>query len=236
MASEQDCDDATPIEELIAQLASDDYETRAAAASMLAQKNATQAIGPMIDALHKPDPEGYVEQSLGNIGSPVVEPLLQLLSHPDKAMREKVVSALSLTHDQRVILPLIQVLAYDADQYDVANVALIGLARNRRLALAPLLSALGDVDSVMRQHAALALGHMYNPEAVEPLLGALADPVPEVRYSAIGALEQIGDDRAIQGLERALKDRSQTAWGEFIADVAERAIRYLRANPKGVRH
>jgi HEAT repeat protein len=219
------------VEPLIAQLESEDYEIRASAAWALGEIKDPRAIEPLLYALqYTSDPERATVQALGQMGVLAVEPLMQILDHPDPEIRSRAIVALGLTNDRRAVSPLIYRLAYDEDQYEVANDALLMLIHLRKLAVEPLVTALQTGDDRIRESATLALSNIRDRKTVEPLIMALTDPVAEVRYGAISALQAIGDVRALPELERvAREDNDKTRWGESLANVAKWSIEAIRS-------
>jgi HEAT repeat protein len=133
---------------------------------------------PLGQALREDKDLELVQEALGRIGEPAIEPLI-------RARKEKGIS--------------------EGSQFATATadaVRYIG-----QPAIEPLVRTLKDKDWSVRGWAATRLGDIGDVRAVEPLVRALRDDRDaRVRSSAAGALGRIGDVRAMEPLVRALKE------------------------------
>jgi len=170
-------------------------------------------------------------KTLGEIGEPAVEPLIEVLSGDDLGVRRYAAEALGEIGDGEAVEPLIKALG-DEDVYvrQSASTALGKIGDER--AVEPLIKALGDEDGYVREYAAGALDKLgWVPEtdgqraaylisknwkslvewgepAVEPLIKALGDGGAYVRETAVKALGEIGDERAVEPLIGILLDEN----------------------------
>ena len=163
-----------------------------------------------------------------------IQPLLELLSHPDPIARLRVVHTLGKMGDNRAVEALIPILQ-DADSSVVlkcifvlgqigdpsAIPALMGILGHDNVniegllievlegfgahALPHLITATTHEQWQVREQAVSILGMIGNSEAIPALISTLQDDYWEVRFEAINALSQMKDNR-IQLALTPLKD------------------------------
>ena len=127
-----------------------------------------------------------------------MEPLLGVLTSPDRQIRDAVAEALGQIGDARAVEPLSGALA-DPDGliHGVVAEALgqIGDAR----AVEPLLGALTDPDGLIQGAVAQALGQLGDARAVKALQGLLNGNSRDIREQALWALayEESDHDRTL---------------------------------------
>ena len=179
-----------------------DWFRRKDAAITLGEMGDERAIGPLITALR--DSEWNVreaaEDSLAQIGSPAVEPLIKALRLYET--RNYVIRVLGKIKDERVLDPLMAQLRNEEFK-DVATAALVEVGIP---AVERIMAVLNDKDKNVRKHAVLALGEIGIPEAVAPLIEATKDEDWQVRMAAIAGLDQIGDERGKPAIKALVKD------------------------------
>ncbi len=179
-----------------------DWFRRKDAAITLGEMGDERAIGPLIIALR--DAEWNVreaaEESLAQIGSPAVEPLIKALR--EYQIRNYVIKVLGKIKDERVLDPLMAQIRNEEFK-DVATKALVDVGLP---AVERLMAVLNDKDNNVRKHAVLALGEIGIPEAVEPLIEATKDEDWQVRMAAIAGLDLIGDERGKPAVKALVKD------------------------------
>ncbi len=142
--------------------------------------------------------------SLGRIGSPVVEPLLKALNHENPNVRKIAASALAGTDDPRAVNALIAGLDdRDPDMRQKITWAL-GDTKDPK-AVKPLINKLKDEDMHVRYAAARDLGLIGDPAAVKPLINALRDDEESIRTVVEQSLRKIGHP-AVEALIEALDD------------------------------
>ena len=179
-----------------------DWFRRKDAAITLGEMGDERAIAPLIAALR--DQEWNVreasEDSLAQIGSPSVEPLIKALR--EYQIRPYVIRVLGKIKDERVLDPLMVQLRNEEFK-DAATLALVevGLPAVERL-----MAVLNDKDKNVRKHAVLALGEIGIPEVVPALIDATRDEDWNVRMAAIAGLDKIGDERGKPAIKALVKD------------------------------
>ncbi len=175
---------------LLATLAdASDPTRRRIAAKALAFSKSPQAVPALVSALaDRGDATLLTNASLAlaELRSPLVPapPLLDLLTHPDRDVRNH--ALLALWHSMAARRAA-RASALDPDE--------------QRRALPLLEAALYDPDDAfVRGHAAACLGAIADPLTVDALLNVLPDPEPFVRLHAANALASVGDPKAIMPL------------------------------------
>ncbi|WP_292485733.1 HEAT repeat domain-containing protein, partial [Methanohalobium sp.] len=189
-------------------LNSSNEDTRIKAAKALGEKRSQNAIDSLIKAFE--DESVYVKiaaaNSLGKIGNPATEELLEVLDSHNEDVRKFSVKALEDIKNDNTVDELSDVLLNDksSDVRESAAKALGNIGDKR--AAEPLINALlNDTDEDVRSNSAVALGKIKNENAVKPLSNALLnDKSSDVRESAAKALGNIGDKRAAEPLINAL--------------------------------
>jgi len=168
------------LEELAADLHSDNATTRTAAAHALGVLNDPRALQPLAQAIRDPDP-GVRERATHSLGAfndaEAVPALLDAIRDDNAIVRRTAADALgTYTEDPR--------------------------------ATRALTTAATDRDPNVRKQAVTALRESGDPEALDVLLHAVRDPDCEVRIAAVEALRQSRDPRATSALIAALADRN----------------------------
>jgi HEAT repeat protein len=170
----------------------EDFEKCQAAAKVLGELKASQAVEPLIKVLLSGDHNSYymdlrqaVSAALGEIGDPrAEEPLINVLKDT-KNLSEPFLG------EYRSYTPKVRIAAREA------------LQKLRAVDL--LINALRDENRDVQYDAAIALGIIGDPKAVEPLITVVQDNEEDsVCAQAINALERINDIRAVDVLIRAL--------------------------------
>lgn len=209
---------------LIAALASDQDDTRKAAAAALGQIGSSVAVVPLAELLDGPAEVAIVAAgALGSIGDPdAFEPLVQQLGHPQPAVRQAIVGALSsLAHPAmpaRVrellesssphvresaakiagyfgyadCLDQMLLLCTDNDE-NVRRVVLEQLPNfEGARASAAVTTALATGSASIRAAAVRGLARTSEGVALSHLVAACGDPDPWVRYYAARSLNRSG--------------------------------------------
>jgi HEAT repeat protein len=191
---------------------------RAAAASALGQRRATEAVGPLCRVVRSGDAAAEAAaQSLAAIGDDRAVPCLLDWGRPDAARMGFVVRALAAMSGPAARQTL-EGLASSAGDGEVRRLAAASLAAAVRpptpsdghdeaehevpSALKGYIDALADPDREVRVGAARALGEKRAALAVEPLCGLLERSADEEAGAALEALATIGDPRAVPCLAR----------------------------------
>ena len=172
---------AVPFDVLIEALSFDSPATREQAAHSLGFRGQEEAVGPLLDRLALPEPDGTVRQAiyaaLGRLGAPeALRALSRCLTKESAALvRDHAVDALGAFPHRRVVMALTDLLQADAD-------------------------------AALRHRILLALGRTGSEAAVAPLLRAFAAAhSDEERLVALHALADIGSPTATDVLSRALQ-------------------------------
>lgn len=128
------------------------------------------------------------ENTLLQIGTPAVAPLIVALKDKHWKVREVAAEALGKLHDDRAAVPLAIALGDEATGVRQAAAEALGRLKDAR-AVDPLLAALGDENGGVRKAAAEALGKLEDTRAVCLLINALGDRDSGVRRAAAEALD-----------------------------------------------
>ncbi|MGH7230032.1 MAG: HEAT repeat domain-containing protein [Nitrospiraceae bacterium] len=150
------------MKEQIAALMDEDWSVREEAATLLGSYRDHRAVEPLINVLRDPDRavRTAATHALAAIGETAVPAVGACLDDPNLTVQEAAAAILSAIGDGRVFDPLI--------------------------------AALNRSDWVVRMHAAQALGRIGDVRAVLPLIPLLQDKVKAVRVDAANALALIG--------------------------------------------
>jgi hypothetical protein len=187
---------------LIRALRNPDISVQYEATEALGQLRDPAAVQPLMGVLTDDQYSGIrwkAAEALVQIGTPAVDPLIAVLSHPEEDVRWKAAIALGEIGDSRAIGPLIELLR-DEDRF-VKGRAAYALGLIGSPAVAGLIRALREGDGNLRWGAAIALGNIRDAQSVFPLLHALGDRYENVRSEAASALVAIGSPVVIAAPE-----------------------------------
>jgi HEAT repeat protein len=166
--------------------------------------------------------------ALGMLGEPAVQPLVQLLIHPNHEVRMRAAWAIGVIG--HAALPMLLDVAEGSDPTLRAEAVRVLGSIGEGRAISQLILALTDADVRIAQRAATALGKIGDVRAFHPLLTALGHPAADVRYAACTALGYLHVAAAAPYLAaRARDDYDKTSWGASVADAARRAIAEIHA-------
>jgi HEAT repeat protein len=144
-------------------------------------------------------------QGAARIGAAALEPLTEALKDQTRQDRRKIIQALMLISDARVLKAFIIALKDSDPAVRVLSVEALGDIREIQ-ATEALVSALHDEDAHVRCVAVTALGKSGDVNAVPSLVKSLADTKWDVRKAAVEALGRLHDPRAVEPLTLLLKD------------------------------
>jgi HEAT repeat protein len=224
------------VDGLIGALQSEDALTRQRAALALGDFGDAKAIEPLIRVLGDPV-QGVREaaaDSLSMMGKPAVEPLIELIEHPERSKkyeapsghlpafeepslrREPPAGIEGMEEEEGVTVQGVRPgMAWDVETrrdlrrtYAAAVLGEIGEAR----AVDTLVRALKDENTDLRCQASGALIKMGSG-AVQPVARMLTDQNPDIRVVAAGVLGDIGDPSAVDILISALHDDTDDVRG-----------------------
>jgi protein-S-isoprenylcysteine O-methyltransferase Ste14/ubiquinone biosynthesis protein UbiJ len=141
--------------------------------------------------------------SLGEIGEPAVQQLIQLSKDEIDVVREYSVRALGKIQSKKAVQPLIEALQDKNRNVRIQAVSALGEIRSEE-AVQPLIQALSD--EKIRYWVAEALGKIGSEEAVDSLVAGLKDNPWHIQRSYIIALGIIKSERAIEPLMDLMND------------------------------
>lgn len=147
------------IEELMLNLSSIDFATKAKAVVELGRLRAEEAVDKLIELLYSDsdDLKVYVITALGNIGnSKAVPDLVSLLNYKDSQIQEAVVEALAKIGDPRTVRPLSRMLKVPDKKLVLLAVKALGMLGSRE-AVSVLESMLEVPDAEVRANAQWAI-------------------------------------------------------------------------------
>lgn len=156
--------------------------------------------------------------ALEELGSEVLDDLVDVLERERASARAHAAFALGLVEKERAIDPLIERL--DGDDAVVVrrwSAWALGMIESAR-GVEPLVAALRDPAAEVREQAAWGLGMIESSRAVAGLTGAVDDADAEVREQVAWALGMIEAADGVEPLARLTRDdvadvREQAAWG-----------------------
>ena len=156
--------------------------------------------------------------ALEELGTEVLDPLIDRLQGQDPVGRENAALALGLIESSQALESLSDVVRQDVTAPVRARAAwAIGMIEDFE-GVDPLSSALEDASAGVREQAAWGLGMIESRSGVEGLIPVLLeDPSPEVREQAAWALGMIESSAGVAGLAVAIGDedaevRERAAW------------------------
>lgn len=179
---------------------SDRFETRVAAARILGERKAVDAVQPLIHSLNRDIPPVRVSaaRALRRIKDPrAVEPLIQLLNDPNYLVQAEAARGLGEMKDAKAVEPLISALKRRNAE---AGPALAGIGN---AAIAPLVRCLRDSD--LRLGASDILEKIGTP-AVDALCDAVQTNSGAAKVAAAKVLAEIDDPRVAQTLDPIVSD------------------------------
>jgi HEAT repeat protein len=232
--------DPRAVESLIALLHERDDQLRREAIRALQRIPDPRAVEPLIAALRQCSPAGLyaigeeeaLADALAAIGTPAIEPLTTMLTHPNANIREAVVKAIGKMASAGSVEPLIALLQDPSHRVRCWAAEALGRIGDPR-AIDPLITAYeiddrrgGELLSSV-ENALIEIG----TPAVERLIAILKFGSDNMRYMAARALGEIGDLRAVEPLITALHDTdADAAAAEALGEIRDtRAIRPLTA-------
>jgi HEAT repeat protein len=206
------------VEHLLKLLKSSDSNQRAYSARKLGEIENSQAVGPLIAALH--DPEAEVRESAarscGIVGDMrAIIPLLEMLIDSNRRERSDVDGDVSGI-EQNAVIQIANRVGMPAIDLLIAHVEAYKSSYAHQFRVGAIISILGQ------------LGH---PEAVEAIIAFLEDEaIPTNKFAALYALGEIGDPRALPVLKKWASHHKH----EVFHTRAEEAIVKIQKRNQGV--
>lgn len=203
-------------------------EIRAECARALAVFPPNRTLQHLLDALcdeHRAVGEA-ARDSLIQIGTIAVEPLIHLVHHPESHVRRNVLEVLGGIGDPAATQAAIGCLKDPHGGVRAASVNALGKFGNAD-AVAPLTELLKDSNPQIVSEVLQTLGQLKAPQAFDPLVEALESDDPSVRLAAIDGLLALGDPRAVKSLKAvaSLLNRKELP---TVKDAAKEALRVLQ--------
>jgi len=214
---------AVPFETLIEALSFESPDIREQAAHSLGFRGQAEAVGPLLDRLALPEPDGGVRQSiyeaLGRLGAPEALPALSrcLVKESAAPIRAHCIEALGGLRSREALGIILAALVRTSDLAALARttdalvrdhaVDALGNFPHRRVvaALDNLLQA--TQDETLRRRVLLALGRTGADAAVAPVLRAFETAGSDAeRFTALHALVDLGSPAATEVLSAALAE------------------------------
>ncbi len=191
-----------------------EIEVRQAAAYSLGILQSPEALSWLIEALTDPfwwyeRPEEVIrplQQAILAYGAEAIEPLCELVRHPESTVRRLAVRWLGLLRKDQAMETL-HLALYDI-HFDVAEEAARSLANYGAAALNILQEAAQAMEMPVRLHALHGLTYLNDERALPLIAALLADPERQVRLRAIHALGERGDRRALAWLTPLAEQRA----------------------------
>ena len=220
------CDPSTFDE--IADVLLDDpkLEVRQAAARALGGTKNPAAIPFLVEALR--DSFWWYEReraandlfnAIENMGSPVVDPLIEALTDKEGAVRKFSAVILGNLGDPRAIDELGMAL-YDL-HHDVSAAAAEALTKFGAAAVSLLIEALKHPEPAIRVNAISALGKIQDARVAAVLIEMLRDPERGVKKQALQSLGQLRDIRRLPALEEIASNRADREMSALAKQILE---------------
>ncbi len=206
-------------------------EVRQAAARALARLRDPSSLPTLIEALQDNrwwyEREKEIEDLLNAIlafGAQAVPFLLQIVEHPERAVRRFAVILLGKLKDPRA-LPALEIALYDL-HFEVGEAAAQALLGMDGEAANILHQALRHPEATIRERVVRALQQMPNLAFTPALIECLQDASETVRLEAVQALARSKDRRALPALQALAADRSNRT----LSNAARSAIQAITGN------
>jgi HEAT repeat protein len=220
-----------------------DHTNRLIALRLLSRLGDVCAVEPVVQSLEDKTENAsenifYVLEvisTLGRLGEPAVEPLINIMR--EERVRGRVVpvthaiATLGRMGDVRAADSLIEVITDKEAQERYRREAVAALAKLEDGRVVGLLTKiLRDRNERIRDAAAVALGDTGDARAVEPLIEALDEHGSSVGRSAVVALGNMREQRAFEPLLSIMRERPQRfEWAHEVAAIALGRIGDVRA-------
>jgi HEAT repeat protein len=209
---------------LLEQLASDDRATRLAAVTALGRVGDRRATAALLNVLGD-DPELLVATAgaLARIGDPqAFEPLVELVSHRDAAVRLASIGALNSIGHPDMPRRIVSLLSSTDARTRESAVRIAGYFGYREAADQLLAAARHDPDEPVRRAALEHLPYLDDARVIDALAATLQSDTAKTRMSAVRALSRLDDDDATALLRTALDDSDSWVRYHAVRALGER--------------
>ena len=170
-------------------------------------------------------------ETLQTFGDQILEPALELLEHPDDAIRSSALVLAERLDDPRIVGPVCQLLAQKDWWLRISACDTLGRLGDRR-AVPHLVQALADTEC--RWAAIDALAQIGAPESFEHLVRLLSEPRTEVRIEVVRALGRFSDQRGIHLLEQVRRRDPASAVRAQATEVMRDLSKRLQVKVSGM--
>jgi len=157
--------------------------------------------------------------AIENMGSPVVDPLIEALTDKEGAVRKFSAVILGNLGDPRAIDELGMAL-YDL-HHDVSAAAAEALTKFGAAAVSLLIEALKHPEPAIRVNAISALGKIQDARVAAVLIEMLRDPERGVKKQALQSLGQLRDIRRLPALEEIASNRADREMSALAKQILE---------------
>ena len=197
----------TPFSSLVEQLNHPDRNVRGQAALSLGSCGESGVLDALLGALAT-EPDPFVREDMTwavvRIGDSAVQPVIDLLTHPDAGLRHQAAHILGKIRDSRAIDPLIAVLG-DENPPVVLKAAFSLGQMAATQAIPALVALLGHPDSDVRTTLVKVL-EGFGEASLPALLAMLTHPKWQAREQAVDIVGQIGDAQTLSSVVPLLTD------------------------------
>lgn len=161
-------------------------------------------------------------ESMKDFGADLVEPTLELLSHPDEDVRAAALVVAGGFDDPRIVPATIELLS-DPDWWlRITAADTLGRFADPR-AVEPLIELLSDSEA--RWAAVEALGRIGDVRALPALARLLQDPAPEVRIEVLVALKGFKHPKILAALRQVAASDADRMVRSRALEIAEEVAR-----------
>jgi HEAT repeat protein len=177
-------------------------------------KDQTQHLLCKIVSEDRQTPENYEETA--------IEPLINLLSHPNSEVRRKCAEVLGKLRDPRSV----EVLATVLEDKESSVVLAAAISLGKIGDVPTLMGLLSHPNSVVRRKCAEILGELQDPRNADALAAVLEDKESSVVLAAAISLGKIGDVRAMETLLKWIESEQH---GRGKAELVRFVLKHLSA-------
>ena len=253
------------LKKLEAQLREEKENMQAGVCEVLGKIGDKRAINPIVELLKTTKSKTVINEAstaLGKMGTPAVQPLIELLKNKDWLVRNGAIKALGMIKSPDAVKALIGMMGEEKSYinkpvanalreigypaFDFLNNELKSKDRDIRAKSAFILGQIGDYrglpslleaynndDSTkVKQVSINAISLIDDPRSVDIFIGALKSKKPELRSLIVNKLGESGNNKALETLSEMLVTE------DILFTEKTQALFYVEnnSNPKMIRH